>query len=79
VELDHPPSSGSDGYSGAAVAGAVLATIFFPFIALIAALLLQGGQHDPQRKSQLRRWAWVSGLWLVFSVVVWVVLATVTL
>ncbi len=49
------------GYTGAAVAGAVLATLFFPFIALIAALLLQGGQADPRKKSQLRTWAWASG------------------
>jgi hypothetical protein len=49
------------GYSGAAVAGAVLATLFFPFIALIAALLLQGSQTDPRKRSQLRTWAWASG------------------
>ena len=49
------------GYTGAAVAGAVLATLFFPFIALIAALLLQGNQSDPRKKSQLRTWAWASG------------------
>jgi hypothetical protein len=49
------------GYTGAAVAGAVLATLFFPFIALIAALILQGGQPDPRKKSQLRTWAWASG------------------
>jgi hypothetical protein len=57
------------GYNGAAVAGAVLATLFFPFIALIAALLLQGGEPDPRKKSQLKTWAWVSGGWLVLDVV----------
>jgi hypothetical protein len=67
------------GYSGAAVAGAVLATVFFPFIALIAALLLQGNEADPQKKAQLRTWAWISGGWLAFGVVVTVVLASVTL
>lgn len=73
-------SAGPDtGYDGAAVAGAVLATVFFPFIALIAALLLQGGQSDPRKKAQLRTWAWVSGGWLVLAVVVWVTLASVTL
>jgi hypothetical protein len=61
VDVDHRPFSESDGYSGAAVAGAVLATLFFPFIALIAALLLQGGQTDLRKKSQLRTWAWASG------------------
>ena len=39
----------------------MLATLFFPFIALIAALILQGGQPDPVKKSQLRTWAWASG------------------
>ena len=52
---------GRPGYTGAAVAGAVLATLFFPLIALIAALVLQGGQHDPRKRSQLRTWAWASG------------------
>ncbi len=54
-------ATAKSGYTGAAVAGAVLATLFFPFIALIAALLLQGGQADPRKKSQLRTWAWASG------------------
>jgi hypothetical protein len=67
------------GYDGAAVAGAVLATVFFPLIALIAALLLQGSQPDPQKKSQLRTWAWVSGGLLVFEVVLFTVLASLTL
>ena len=57
------------GYDGAAVAGAVLMTLFFPLIALIAALMLQGGQQDPRKKSQLRSWAWVSGSWLVLDLV----------
>lgn len=62
------------GYSGAAVVGAVLATIFFPLIALIAAVLLLGGQQDPAKRSQLRSWAWISGAWVVLGVVL-VVLA----
>jgi hypothetical protein len=41
-----PPEEAAEGYTGSAVAGAVLATLFFPFISLIAALLLQGGQTD---------------------------------
>ena len=61
--------SADAGYDGAAVAGAVLMTLFFPFVALIAALLLQGGQRDPRKKSQLRTWAWVSGGWLVLDLV----------
>lgn len=73
------PEDAGAGYSGAAVAGAVLATVFFPFIALLAALLLQGGQIDPRRRSQLHTWAWVSGGWLVLGVAVWVLLTSITL
>jgi hypothetical protein len=64
-----PPEEAGEGYAGAAVAGAVLATLFFPFISLIAALLLQGGQSDPRKKAQLRTWAWASGGWLVLGLV----------
>lgn len=64
-----PPEEAGPGYPGAAVAGAVLATLFFPFISLIAALLLQGGETDPRKKSQLRTWAWASVGWMAFGVV----------
>jgi fumarate reductase subunit D len=67
-------ASSEAGYPGAAVAGAVLATLFFPLIALIAALLLQGGQVDPRKRSQLRTWAWASGGLMVLDVL-FVVLA----
>jgi hypothetical protein len=73
-----PPEEAGTGYSGAPMAGAALATLFFPFISLIAALLLQGGQSDPRKKSQLRTWAWVAGGWLVFWAVILIVLANVT-
>jgi hypothetical protein len=53
------------GYNGAAVAGAVLATLFFAPIALIAALILLGNERSPQRRSQLRTWAWASGALMV--------------
>jgi hypothetical protein len=66
------------GYGGAAVAGALLAALFFPLIALIAALLLQGGQSDPRKKAQLRTWAWVSGGWLVVGAAIWFSLVWVT-
>ena len=62
-----PSTAPGEGYNGAAVAGAVLATLFFPFIALVAALLLQGGDVDPRKRAQLRTWAWVSGGWLAFG------------
>jgi hypothetical protein len=71
-----PPEASDAGYPGAAVAGAVVATLFFPFIALIAALLLQGGESDPQKKAQLRTWAWISGGWLVLGFVVTVLLVS---
>lgn len=76
--MEAGPAPSEAGYDAAAVAGAALMTLFFPFVALIAALLLQGGQQDPRRKSQLRTWAWVSGGWLAFEVVVGVVLASFT-
>lgn len=67
-------------YPGAAVAGGVLATLFVPFLALIAALLLlQGGETNPRRREQLRNWAWISGSWLLLEVVASVVLALATL
>ena len=66
------------GYPGAAVFGAVLATLFFPLIALIAALLLHGAQTNPVKRSALSRWAWLSGGWLALHVVVLVILASVT-
>ena len=72
-------ASSDSGYGGAAVTGAVLGTLFFPFIALIAALLLQGGQLDPRKKAQLRTWAWASGGWLALGAVLTVVLSSVTL
>jgi hypothetical protein len=79
MEAGTSPSGAPDaGYGGAAVAGAVLATICFPFLSLIAALLLQGGQTDPVKRSQLRTWAWASAGWLAFGVVVAMVLALVT-
>lgn len=74
-----PREEAGAGYPGAAVAGAVLATVFFPFIALIAALLLQGSQTDLQKRAQLRTWAWASGGWLAFGAVLAVLLALVTL
>jgi hypothetical protein len=55
-------------YNGAAVAGAVLATLFFAPGALVAALILLGNESSPQRRSQLRAWAWASGGLLVLAV-----------
>ena len=63
------------GYTGASVLGAALLTICFPFVALIAALLVLGNQTDPRKRSQLRMWAWASGGWLLLGVLVAVLLA----
>ena len=61
-----PLGQGDSGYGGASVAGAVLATLCFPFVALVVALLLLGAQIEPRKRSQLRTWALVSGGWLAF-------------
>jgi heme/copper-type cytochrome/quinol oxidase subunit 2 len=66
------------GYPSTSVAGAVIATIFFPVISLIAAFFLLGRERDPRKRATLRRWAWASGVWLVVPVVLLVVLASVT-
>ena len=77
MEAGSAPSEA--GYNGPAVAGAVLATLFFPLIALIAALLLMGNENNPQKRSQLRTWAWASGGLMVVGVVLFAILSSVTL
>jgi len=74
-----PSDEPDPGYGGAAIAGAVRAAVFFPFFALIAALLSIGNQMEPRKRSQLRLWAWISGGLLAFEAVVMVTLASVTL
>ena len=69
------PVEGGFGYTGAPVAGAILATLFFPLIALIVALLLLGGQRDPRKRGALRMWAWSSGGWLVLQLLVVIAIA----
>jgi hypothetical protein len=68
------PAEGGSGYSGASVAGAVLATLFFPLISLIVALFLLGSRSDPRKRASLRTWAWSSGGWLVLQLVLVIVL-----
>jgi hypothetical protein len=55
-------------YSTSAVVGATLATIFFPLISLIVALLLMGGQQSERKRAQLRTWAWASAGWIALQV-----------
>jgi pheromone shutdown protein TraB len=76
MEADSAPPDA--GYTGPAVAGAVLATLFFPLIALIAALLLMGNENSPRKRSQLRTWAWWSGGLMALGAVI-VVLALITI
>ena len=69
------PEFAGAGYSAAEVVGAAFATLFFTPFALIAALLLQHGQRDPLKRSQLRMWAWISGGLLALEVA-WLLLQT---
>lgn len=71
-----PQEQAGQGYTGAPVAGAALATLAFPFLSLIGALMLQGSQTDARKKAQLRTWAWASGGWMVLWLIVVVALAS---
>lgn len=57
-------------YESSAVTGAILLTIFAPFLALVAALILHGSERDPVRKRQLGTWAAASGAYLVVGLLV---------
>jgi hypothetical protein len=48
----------------------VLATLLFAPGALIAALILLGNESSPERRSQLRTWAWVSGALIVVGALI---------
>ena len=58
---------GGEGYATGMRAGATLLTIFMPFIALIAALVMMGGERSPVRRAFLRTWAWISGGVLILA------------
>lgn len=55
---DGPP------YESAMVLGAVLLSIFVPFIALIAALIMRGQERIQARRQFLKNWAIGSAAWL---------------
>jgi hypothetical protein len=57
-------------YPGSTVVAAALATIFFPLISLIVALILMGQQRNERKRAQLRTWAWASAGWIVFGFVI---------
>ena len=67
-------SEGGHPFESSAVAGAVLLTIFAPFVSLVAALVLHGAERDPARKRQLGTWAAVSGAYLAVGLLVGVLL-----
>ena len=60
-------------YPGEAMIGAILLTIFLPFVALIAALVLRAQETGPQRREQLKNWAIASGGWLATGWVIAIV------
>ncbi|HEX2317883.1 MAG TPA: hypothetical protein VHJ18_02770 [Streptosporangiaceae bacterium] len=60
-------------YSGEAMVGAIVLTIFVPFIALIAALVLRAQEMQPRRREQLKNWAIASVGWLATGWVIGIV------
>lgn len=72
------PVEEGPGYPSSSVAGAAIATFFFPLFTLIAALMLQGGQKEPRKRAMLRNWAWASAAWLVVLAAALIILASVT-
>jgi hypothetical protein len=70
VEAGTSAAEGRLGYGTASVVGAALATLCFPFISVIVALLLLGAQENPAKRRSLRMWAWSSAAWLVLEVVI---------
>ena len=68
------PAPADDGpYPREAVIGAVLLTIFMPFISLIAALALRAQEMRPARREQLKSWAIASGAWLATGWVIGII------
>ena len=69
------PGAGGVGYTWAFFVGAGLATLLFPLVAVITALVMLGGQTDPRKRTTLKSWAWFSTVWLVVVVVVLIAVA----
>lgn len=68
---------GRDYDSGVKAAGALL-TVFLPFIALIAALVLRSSEQDAVRRATLRSWAVASGVWLGAGLIIVIIAAAST-
>ena len=62
-------------FPGTTVAAAVLATLFFPLLSLIAALFLMGRERSLARRAQMRTWAWASAGWIVAQFLVFLFFA----
>jgi amino acid transporter len=69
---------GRGGVGPATVVGAALVTVFFPFFALVFALLFLRGETDPDRRAFYRKWAWWSAAWLAAFILL-ILLASVRL
>jgi hypothetical protein len=74
TEESRPRESGW-GYPGSVVAAAVLATLAFPVLSLIAALYLLGREQDERKRAGLRTWAWSAGGLLAIGVLAVALLA----
>lgn len=70
VDEPYGAPAGEEGYSGPTIAAAVLMTLFFPLISLIAALFLLGRERSPEKRSSLRAWAIATAVWFV----VWILI-----
>lgn len=49
---------------------AAVATLAFPVVSLIAALLLMSGQPGGRKRGQLKLWGWASVGWLLLQALV---------
>jgi hypothetical protein len=67
--------SGGEDYSSESKLVAGLLTFFFPFVSVVAALILRSSQTKPVRRATLRTWAIVSGAWLAVGVLIVVIIA----
>jgi hypothetical protein len=72
-EATEPEPSDEARYPREAMVGAVLLTVFMPFIALIAALVLRAQEMRPSRREQLKNWAIASGAWLATGWVIGII------
>lgn len=57
-------------------AGAVLLTIFAPFIALVVALVMRGSETNPVKQAFLKSWAWAAGALVVAYFVIGLILVS---